>query len=89
MRQRCVKYLTHESNDGLLDTLNAVAHADSFRTRDFEEFGGGFDSRAAIITLMKWNMLRRLHGGDNNGRVAMEPELISILHELKTGKKEK
>jgi hypothetical protein len=81
-RAVCKKYLTHESNAGLLEALQTVATAASFRPRDFEEFGGGFDPRAAVMRLREWRMLRRLSGEGQNGRIALEQTLIEILREL-------
>jgi hypothetical protein len=81
-RATCIRYLTHETNAGLLEALRTVATAASFRPRDFEEFGGGFDPRAAVMRLREWRMLRRLTGEGLNGRIAMEPTLIQILREL-------
>lgn len=73
------KYL--RTNEGMLSALRHVQYAESFRPRDFEEFGGlDVDARAAVSLLMDWRMLRRL--STQGGRIVFEPALIEVLKEL-------
>lgn len=66
---------------GLLDALRSVMYADSFRPRDFEEFGGlEVDARTAANQLVKWRMVRRLT--EERGRIVLEPVLVEVLKEL-------
>ena len=81
MRDRAIAYITNtDENTGLLGALQAVAGSESFRPRDFEEFGRGFDAQAAVAQLLQWRMIRRL--SREGGRIAMEPTLIRILRDL-------
>lgn len=66
---------------GMLDALRSVMYADSFRPRDFEEFGGlEVDARTAANQLIKWRMVRRLT--EERGRIVLEPVLVEVLKEL-------
>lgn len=68
-------------NDGMYEALRAIMYAESFRPRDFEEFGGlEVDARSAVSLLVSWKMVRRLTIA--GGRIAMEPPLLEILKEL-------
>lgn len=70
-----------KKNDGMRDALRVVMYADSFRPRDFEEFGGlEVDPRTAVNLLVQWRMVRRLPQA--GGRIVLEPPLIEVLKEL-------
>ena len=75
------RFLAKRDNRGMLDALRAVMYAESFRPRDFEEFGGiGLDARDVMTLLLNEKMVRRLTGP--GGRIVLEPALIEVLKEL-------
>jgi hypothetical protein len=68
-------------NEGMLDALRAVMYADSFRPRDFDEFGGmDIDAKSAVQLLLQWKMVRRLTS--SGGRIVLEPAMIEVLKQL-------
>lgn len=70
-----------KKNAGMRDALRAVMYADSFRPRDFEEFGGlDVDAKSAVQLLLQWKMVRRLTS--SGGRIVLEPPMIEILKQL-------
>lgn len=70
-----------KKNSGMLEALRAVMYADSFRPRDFEEFGGAdTDPRETVQLLLQWRMVRRLTS--TGGRIVLEPPLIEVLKQL-------
>jgi hypothetical protein len=78
-RKRCHEYL--RKNTGMLEALRSVMYSESFRPRDFEEFGGlEVDARTAVNLLSEWRMVRRLE--ERGGRIVLEPALIEVLKKL-------
>jgi hypothetical protein len=73
------RFLKQETNHGILTALNSVMGAESFRPRDFEEFGG-VDVTTTMDLMLKWKMIRRLT--TTGGRVALEPTMVHILKAL-------
>lgn len=80
-KPRVIKFL--KDNPSLIEALRAVMYADSFRPRDFEEFGGGdIDPNQAVKELLKMKMLRRLTKEGQGGRISLEPAMIEVLKVL-------
>lgn len=78
-RKAVLDYLKH--NPGVQAALRAVMLSDSFRPRDFDEFGGlEVDARTAVKLLHDWRMLRRLP--QQGGRIVFEPALVEVMRKL-------
>ena len=78
---KVVEFLRKRS--GTLGALRAVMYDESFRTRDFEEYGGGGgegESKEIVALLLQWHMARRLTRGQ--GRLVLEPPMIMALKQL-------
>ena len=74
----CINYL-RQHEDSVLLTLRMVG-GNTFRARNFEEFGGMENSAAkvAVQTLLQWNLVRLKSRGD----IQMEPLLLKAVREL-------
>lgn len=73
----CVAYLRDHPDDVLL-TLKMVGGA-TFRTRDFEDFGGmdKAEAKTVVQTLLKWNVIKLKSRGD----IGMDPMLQKAIRE--------
>jgi hypothetical protein len=71
--------LQQEEFAGLLLALQSVRSSDSFRPRDFEEFGG-VDPGQARELLQSWGMISRV--ASSPGRMSLSPVILRILDEL-------